>query len=64
MIISKIVIEVVTYLKYMQLQAKVITCTCFIIHLNYDIEEKSDHYEEERNSAVAHEAPPLIPLSR
>ena len=33
------------------------------LHLNYDIEEKSDHYEEERNYAVAHEAPPLIPLS-
>ena len=64
MIISKIAIEVVTYLKYMQLQGHHMHMFHHPLHLNYDIEEKSEHYMEEQNYAVAHEAPPLTPLSR
>ena len=33
------------------------------LYLNYDIEEKSDHYEQERDNVVL-EAPVPIPLLR
>jgi hypothetical protein len=40
-----------------------VTYTCFIIDVNYDIQEKSGQYEQERDYEVALE-PVLIPLSR